>query len=113
MISLLLKGSQEEVERIIDGGIHRHGRRPAQQPARVADRRFAVLDILIAFAVVAAALHLTETGKRRELVTQWMTFEAGQQLLCQLFQVRGMSEQDPTRVEVLLAACLKAASPPG
>ncbi|MNP66544.1 hypothetical protein D3C76_1622710 [compost metagenome] len=64
--------------------LHGDRRLPAQQAARVLDAWCTVLNVLISFAVVAAAFHVLETGKRREIAAQRMLIEAGQQHFRQL-----------------------------
>ncbi|OMP10892.1 hypothetical protein COLO4_04188, partial [Corchorus olitorius] len=80
--------AQEEVQRMLNGLFHLHLRLPVQAAFGVADARFAMLNVLIALAVVVAAFHFAEAGKRREAIAQRMAFEAGQQHLRQLFDAR-------------------------
>ena len=42
-----------------------------------------MLNVLITFTIVAVAFDVTETGKRWEVVTQWMFFKTGKQHFCQ------------------------------
>lgn len=47
-----------------------------------------MLNVLITFTIVGTAFDVAETGKRREVVTQWMFFKAGKQHFCQFLNTR-------------------------
>src|SRR5438876_7780441 len=57
---------------------------PAQKPPGVADARSAVLDVLIAAAVISSALHFLEAGEGRKPRTQGMLFKARDEHLSKL-----------------------------
>ncbi len=72
-----LNGAQEEVQSVFNGLFHLDGRFPVQAAFRVANARFTMLNIPVAFTVVIAAFHFAEAGERREAIAQRMALEAG------------------------------------
>jgi hypothetical protein len=60
------------------------GRLPVNQASGVVDAWFAVTDVLITLAVERLAFHFAETGERRKVGTQRMSFELTQQFFAQL-----------------------------
>src|SRR5262249_30013214 len=71
--------AQEEVERFFDRLLHADLRLPAEQLAGLIDAWPAVLNVLIALAVVGAAFQLAVAGERREARAERVAVELGDQ----------------------------------